>query len=55
MPHIAEEILEFWFNEAGPSKWFVQHYEFDEEIRSRFENINQEGRRGADPTTRHPA
>ena len=30
-----EEVLRFWFEEAGPEKWWNKSDEFDEEIRSR--------------------
>jgi uncharacterized protein (DUF924 family) len=30
------EVLKFWFEEAGPEKWFAKSDAFDEEIRTRF-------------------
>ena len=47
MPPVVEEILEFWFNEAGPLKWFQQDDAFDQSVSKRFEKINQEARRGS--------
>ena len=35
MPY--DEILDFWFVEAGPKAWWTPNREFDERIRSRFE------------------
>nr|AID57565.1 hypothetical protein [uncultured bacterium]AID57600.1 hypothetical protein [uncultured bacterium] len=34
-----EDILSFWFDEAGPSAWYKKSDEFDALIRSRFETI----------------
>ena len=31
------DILEFWFAQAGPEKWYVKSDAFDAEIRSKFE------------------
>jgi uncharacterized protein (DUF924 family) len=31
-----EEVLHFWFEEAGPDKWFTRDPAFDEEVRVRF-------------------
>ena len=47
MTSIVEEILSFWFKEAGPSKWFQQDHAFDREVRIHFEGINHEARKGA--------
>ncbi len=44
---MVKEILEFWFNDAGPLKWFERHLEFDQEVRKRFKNVNQDARRGS--------
>lgn len=33
------DILYFWFEEAGPEKWYQKSDAFDAEIRRRFENI----------------
>ena len=38
----AEQILEFWFKQAGPSKWYHGGDAFDAEIRNRFENFSIE-------------
>jgi uncharacterized protein (DUF924 family) len=32
----AETILRFWFEEAGPEKWFAKDADFDAEITARF-------------------
>ena len=32
----SEEVLRFWYEEAGPGKWFEQDARFDSEIRERF-------------------
>lgn len=31
-----EEILNFWFYEVGPDRWFIQDSELDETVRTRF-------------------
>lgn len=33
-------VLKFWFEEAGPSKWFIKDDEFDQSIRDRFSDIH---------------
>jgi len=33
----AEDILSFWFEEAGPRKWFQESDAFDADVRARFE------------------
>lgn len=33
---LADEILNFWFDEAGPRKWFSRSDAFDDDIRRRF-------------------
>lgn len=35
-----QEILIFWFEEAGPSKWFLKDNDFDQLIRDRFSDIH---------------
>ena len=35
----ADQIIKFWFEEAGPKKWFGGDDAFDAEIRARFEDI----------------
>jgi len=32
-----ETILNFWFDEAGPARWYKQSDHFDAEVRARFE------------------
>jgi len=34
---LPEDILSFWFDEAGPAKWFQQSDAFDAEVRQRYE------------------
>ena len=33
----SSEVLRFWFEEAGPKKWWVKDVAFDATIRTRFE------------------
>ena len=33
---LQRELLEFWFDEAGPDLWFAKDDEFDQTIRTRF-------------------
>lgn len=42
-----DEIIAFWFEEAGRPKWFVKDASFDETLRARFEDGYREARRGA--------
>ncbi|WP_368183739.1 DUF924 family protein [Aestuariibius sp. HNIBRBA575] len=42
-----EEILEFWLNEVGPSRWYGGGEELDTEIRNRFEDVLNEAKGGA--------
>lgn len=42
-----EEILDFWLNEVGPSKWYGGGADLDAEIRSRFEGSLEEAKSGA--------
>lgn len=39
IPAEAQEILDFWFVESGPEKWFVKDEGFDEGIRRRFGSV----------------
>ena len=32
----AQQILDFWFNEATPEQWFKKDTQFDDLIRRRF-------------------
>lgn len=44
-----EDILTFWFEEAGPDKWFVKDPEFDRKIGRRFSGRHETAaRRGYD-------
>jgi len=35
----AGDILNFWFEEAGPAKWYARSDAFDADIRARFEDF----------------
>ncbi len=35
----ADDILNFWFKEAGPAKWYARCDAFDADIRARFEDF----------------
>jgi len=41
-----EDVLTFWFDEAGPEKWFNKDDAFDEEIRERFSELVHTARDG---------
>jgi uncharacterized protein (DUF924 family) len=43
----AGEILDFWFKETAPKRWFVADPDFDAAIRARFEESWRAGREGA--------
>ncbi len=36
-----KEVLTFWFQEAGPEKWFDKDDDFDQEIKSRFQILHE--------------
>lgn len=36
----AQAIIKFWYEEAGPKKWYQQSDAFDAEIRRRFEDFS---------------
>lgn len=36
------EVIDFWFHEAGPRRWFARDSKFDERIRERFQGLWQE-------------
>jgi uncharacterized protein (DUF924 family) len=36
IPDEAQAVLDFWFVESGPEKWFMKDEAFDREIRQRF-------------------
>lgn len=36
----AEDILDFWFEQAGPAKWYAKSDAFDADIRARFEEFS---------------
>lgn len=39
IPADARAVLDFWFKESGPEKWFVKDEAFDGEIRDRFGTV----------------
>lgn len=41
-----DSVLTFWFDEAGPDKWFVKDTRFDREIRQRFLGYHESAARG---------
>lgn len=40
------ELLTFWFEDAGPARWFAHERAFDEEIRRRFSALYEEAAAG---------
>jgi len=36
----VDNILEFWFEKAGPKKWYAKSDEFDADIRAKFEDFS---------------
>ena len=42
----AHEILEFWFHQTPPERWFRSDEGFDEQIRHRFSAVHQAALRG---------
>lgn len=42
----AEDILYFWFTEAGPDRWWKKSKAFDDLVRRRFEALYFQGTRG---------
>ena len=43
---IAQDILDFWFEECGPEKWFKKDTELDEHIQIRFAQVHKAASRG---------
>lgn len=41
-----QKVLDFWFKEVGPAKWFAVSEETDTSIRSRFQKTHAAARRG---------
>jgi uncharacterized protein (DUF924 family) len=39
-------ILDFWFQEVGPKRWFVADAALDDDIKARFEQVWREARAG---------
>ena len=46
IPAEARAVLDFWFVESGPEKWFVKDDGFDSEIRDRFGSLYRRARDG---------
>jgi uncharacterized protein (DUF924 family) len=42
----AHEILQFWFHQTPPERWFRSDAGFDEQIRHRFSDVHQAALRG---------
>lgn len=38
---VLEEVLNFWFHEAGPNMWWKKDESFDQEISTRFGELHQ--------------
>ena len=47
-----QEVLDFWFKEAGPEKWFAKSDEFDAQIKQKFEATYWRAVRGETATWR---
>lgn len=43
---MPDEVLKFWFEEAGPERWWAANPEFDAEIRARFGALHARAARG---------
>lgn len=39
-------VIDFWFNEISPEKWWLKDLEFDQEIKKRFLALHQSANRG---------
>lgn len=46
MSNSAEEILNYWFYEVGPDRWFNSDPVIDEEIRARYVSIYEQAAQG---------
>lgn len=46
VPLIPESIIEYWYSEKVKSRWFNSNSEFDQEIKSNYENVWLEALRG---------
>ena len=42
----SERVLQFWFEESGPSKWWTADASFDDEVRRRFGAMLHQATRG---------
>jgi uncharacterized protein (DUF924 family) len=43
----ASDLLAFWFDQAGPERWFAGDAGFDAEIRARFQTLHEAAAAGA--------
>lgn len=50
-----EKVIQFWFRETDPKKWFQGGDEFDREIKERFLSIHEKASRGELFSWRHSA
>lgn len=46
MKDVAQEILEFWFEDTQPAQWFQVNPDFDNDIKGRFEDAYDKASRG---------
>ena len=46
MTALSDEILKFWFQECSNEDWFMANPEFDEWLRERFSDVNQQASSG---------
>ena len=46
MTSLSDEILKFWFQECSNEDWFMANPEFDEWLRERFFDVNQQASSG---------
>lgn len=42
----SEDVLSFWVNEVGPTRWYIEDDELDAQIRDRFGALWQQAREG---------
>jgi uncharacterized protein (DUF924 family) len=41
-----QDVLDFWFNEIDPKKWFQKDFDFDKSIQTRFGALHQQAIQG---------
>ncbi len=42
----ARDVIHFWFDEAGPEKWWAANADFDAAVRTRFATVHRAASRG---------